>query len=792
MRLRRKTVFRILLAAAVLIAAVGLIAPRLNGDRFRERVKTSLRAALGREVDVTGDVRLDLFNGPGFSVDKVLVYDDPAVGLEPFAYVESLEARVSFASFWTGRLEFSNLRLLNASINLARPEGGHWNFESLLGRTAGASAAPGVRLPQIEVRGSRINFRFGETKSLFYLADARLDAAPPSSATGSWQVRFEGEPARTDRGSQGFGRFTASGRWHPGGAADGRIDASIEFENGSLSDLIRLAHGHDIGVHGHISSRARLSGPPSEIQIDGRMQIGDFHRWDLMPPHTDGWPLEYHGTLDLIGQTLRLETAPTDAARPVRIEFRATSFLSSPRWAALIKLDRLSLSPLTEIARHMGVALPEKLTASGELSGVIGYTPDTGIQGTLGAAEALVTMPDAPPLRLENALVRLDREAAHFEPAAFTAGGQSATLQGEYGWSLQSWSARITADEMAIASATSAGARLLGSVPLLEHCTHGNWNGELDYRKEGDQTGRWTGVFRVTGASLPVVGVADPLEIVSARVSVREDGFTVDHLRARAGTAELTGEYRFVPAAAYPHQLQLSVPKLTAEELERLLLPSLHRDETLLSRALRLERAPVPEWLENRRLEAAVEIGSLAVDELPLEKVRAHIRWEGAGFEASDLTAHFSDGSIAARLTANLKRSTPTYRVALRFRGLGWMGGNWNGRTTLETSGTGRDLLRNLRMNGNFKARSVALAAETEARDVSGTYAFTMQGRLPTFRFSDMILTLGDASFKGQGATGADGRVHLDLSDGQRQMRLSATVSPFQLELVHDRAPGTL
>jgi hypothetical protein len=130
--------------------------------------------------------------------------------------------------------------------------------------------------------------------------------------------------------------------------------------------------------------------------------------------------------------------------------------------------------------------------------------------------------------------------------------------------------------------------------------------------------------------------------------------------------------------------------------------------------------------------------------------------------------------------------------MALRYRGLGWMGGNWSGRTTLETSGTGRELLRNLRLNGTFKAHSVVLAAETEARDVSGSYAFAMQGKLPTFRFSDMILTLGDASFKGQGETGADGRVHLDFSDGQNQMRLSATVSPFQLELVHDRAPGTL
>jgi hypothetical protein len=793
MRLSKKTVLRSLLAAAALIVAVGLIAPRLDAGRFRERIKSSLRAALGREVDVTGEVRLDLFNGPGFSVDKVVVHDDPAIGLEPLAYVESLEARVSFASFWTGRLEFSNLRLLDASINLARPEGGHWNFESLLSRTAGASREAAARLPHIEVRSSRINFRFGETKSLFYVAEARLDATPPASSGDSWRVQFEGEPARTDRSSHGFGRFTARGRWRPANATAGRIDATIELERGSLSDLISLAHGHDIGVHGHVSTSVRLAGPPSEIRVAGRLQIGDFHRWDLLPPRTGGWPLEYRGTLDLVGQTLRLETAAQNGAPPppVGVQFRATGVLSQPRWAALLTLNRLPLAPLTEVARHMGVALPEALTASGELTGIIGYTPDAGMQGMLGAAEALVTVPDTPPIRLQNALVRLDREAAHLEPADFTAGAQAAAIEGEYDWSGQAWKARITAGDMAIASAAPAGARLLDTVPLLARCTRGNWSGELDYRKEGDRPGQWTGTFRVAGASLPVPGVADPLEIASARVTVRADGFSVDHLKARAGAAEFTGEYRYSPDAAHPHQLELSIPKLTAEELERLLLPALHRNETLLSRALRLGRTTVPEWLENRRLDATIEIGALAVDDFPFEKVRTHLRWEGAGFEAADLTAHYSEGTLAAHLTANLKRSAPAYHMALRFRGLGWMGGTWTGRSSLETSGTGRELLRNLRLSGNFKARTITLAADTEARDASGAYSFAMQGRVPTFRFSDVLLTLGDASFKGQGATGTDGRVHLDLSDGQKQMRLSATVSPFQLELSGEHAPGT-
>jgi hypothetical protein len=792
MNVRKKTILRLLLAVTALVLAAGLIVPLLDVDRFGERVKTSLREALGRDVEI-GKVRLELFNGPGFSVDRVVVREDPRVGIEPFAYVESLEARVSFTSFWTGRIEFSNLRLLNASINLVRPEGGRWNFESLLSRTAGAAASRDVHLPAIQVRGGRINFKFGDTKSIFYLADARLDATAPSPATGEWRVQFEGEPARTDRGSQGFGRFTAKGRWRPDRGTGGEIDAAIEVENSSLSDLMRLAHGHDIGVHGRVTSRARLSGPLSNIAITGRMQIGDIHRWDLLPPHGDGWPLDYRGTLDVIGQTLHLETVPPPGGTlPLSLEFRATNYLSQPRWAALIKLDRMPFAPLPEVARHMGLELPEALAVTGELTGVIGYSPESLLQGKVASGETSVAIPNAPPVRLANAQIRLDGDKVHLEPAAFEAGSQAATAEGDYTWATQAWSARVTAAGMTIAGGEPAGARLLAAVPLLEHCTAGTWSGQLDFRKAGDRPGGWSGAFRLENATVPLEGVADPVELASARVTLREDGALVDRIDGRAGAVDFKGEYRYTAGATHPHQLVLRIPKLDAEELERLLMPALRRDETLFSRALRLGRPRVPDWLEARRAEAAVEVGSLVVKGLPLENVRAHIHWDGATVETTDLAARFGDGHMTGRMTASLRRSVPSYRMNVRFRAVEWMGGKWDGRSAVQSSGTGADVMRNLRLEGSFKAKSVSLAAETEAKDVSGSYAFAMPRGMPTFQFSDVLITLGESMFKGKGATGADGRVYFDLSDGQTQMRMSATVSPFQLEMAASRNPGTL
>ena len=788
MKLRRKTVVLGLVAAAAAVLIAGLVAPLVDADRFGARVKSSLQAALGREVEI-GKVHLDVFNGPGFSVDNVVVHDDPAAGIEPLAYVESLEAVVSLKSFYTRRLEFSSLRLVNASVNLVRPERGHWNFLYLLSRTAGAASAR-VRLPEIQVRSSRINFKLGDTKSIFYLADARLDATGPSSPDGEWRLRFEGEPARTDRGSQGFGRFTVRGRWQPG-PQGGRIDAALEVENSSISDLMRLVHGHDIGVHGRVSSRARFAGPLADVQITGRIEIGDFHRWDLLPPRGQGWPLDYRGKLDLQAETLQLETVPpAGGTLPISLAFRTTGFLSRPRWAALIKLDRLPFAPLPEVARHMGLALPDALTVAGDLTGVIGYTPDSGLQGTVASGEASVAIPNTPPLEIETAHVRLDSEAAHLEPAVFKAREQTGAVEGDFSWTRQAWSARITAGSMDLGADTSG--TLFGVVPVLEQCTKGSWKGQLEYRKDGDLTGRWTGAFRIENASVPVTGLAEPLEVANARVILTDDGAVIDHMAGRVGAIDFHGEYRYAAGATRPHQLRLTIPKLDAPELERVLLPSLRRDDTLLARALRLGRVRVPEWLEARRAEAALEIGSTTVGDLALERVRTHVRWDGTTIEAGDLAARLGDAAISGRMTINLRRSVPAYRLTARFRNLNWMGGKWAGRSVVLTSGTGPELIGNLKMEGTFNAASMALSTENEAKDVSGAYAFSMANGLPIFRFSDLAMTMGEASFKGKGETGADGRLVFDLTDGQTQMRLNATLSPFAVEFLPVRAPGTL
>ena len=112
------------IAMAVLLMA-GIAAPYLSGNRFAPCIRAALESALGRKVEL-GAIHFSLFAGPGFSVDNVVIHENPAIGIEPIAYVGSLEAvprLTSIFGIFGGRLEFASIRLDDASINVAKTGG---------------------------------------------------------------------------------------------------------------------------------------------------------------------------------------------------------------------------------------------------------------------------------------------------------------------------------------------------------------------------------------------------------------------------------------------------------------------------------------------------------------------------------------------------------------------------------------------------------------------------------------------------------------------------------------------
>src|ERR1039458_6440856 len=100
------------IAMAVLLMA-GIAAPYLSGNRFAPCIRAALENALGRKVEL-GAIHFSLFAEPGFSVDNVVIHENPAIGIEPIAYVGSLEAvprLTSIFGIFGGRLEFASILL---------------------------------------------------------------------------------------------------------------------------------------------------------------------------------------------------------------------------------------------------------------------------------------------------------------------------------------------------------------------------------------------------------------------------------------------------------------------------------------------------------------------------------------------------------------------------------------------------------------------------------------------------------------------------------------------------------
>src|SRR5579859_1683152 len=535
MRHRIQLALKGLGAVCAVVLVAGTAAPFLGAGRYAEQIRTGLETALGRQVEF-GDVRFKLFSGPGFSINKVVIHEDPAFGLEPFAYVDSMDARLALWPLITGRLAFASLSLDDARLNLTRMEssaGAAWNFAELLHRTKFEA------LPALYVRSGRINFKFGDTKSVFYVTDTDLDVTPPSALSGEWRVRFSGQPARTDRPARGFGSLTANGTWRPAG----QLDLRVQLEPSAMNEMISLVYGRDIGVHGLVSARARLAGPLVDLHINGALNIEDVHRWDLLPQRGTGWPFEFEGRLNLPAERLEVDThSAAKGAQPLAVRFRVADYLSQPHWGVSLNWNRFGVEPLLQLARHLGAQLPDGLKMEGSLDGAIGYSGQGNWQGQLAFQDAAITIPNSAPIRFEQAKLLFEGGHVHLpEALARTPADDLARIEAEYDPVTGALNLSIVTDSMAVATLRSQAA--LAAVPMLEQVESGVWKGKLRYQREAGSVGEWSGAFQLADAEIPLPGIAEPLRVQSANAEIQGARVALEKIHASVGDLSAKADY---------------------------------------------------------------------------------------------------------------------------------------------------------------------------------------------------------------------------------------------------------
>lgn len=747
----------ILIAALLAIVIAGAAVPYIDAEGYRERIRTALQSSLNRRVKI-GKVRFNLFTGPGFSVQDVEIADDPSAGIEPLAYVDSLEARVTLRTLWTRRLTFSNLKLNEPTLNLVRNRQGTWNFQLLHG-VAG-------EFPTIQVRDGRINVKFDDTKSVFYLRDSDIDIDPVQG--GRLDIRFSGQPSRTDRAAQSFGLLLARGTWSQTGDAEPQLDFNAELEKSAISELVKLVEGRAIGMHGVVASRAHIAGPISKLAITGDMRLEDVHRWDLLPKG-GAWQFKYRGAMDLRGQTLDLAMAE-NPGEPLSAQFHVSELLARPQWTASVDLHDVRGAAFLEAAKHMGALLPEGVSFDGKLNGSVTLSSANGFQGKLSAQDAILKSPGAPDTKFRSAEVLLAGSLLQVGPSIIEAAGdQVAEVAASYDLDTRELDVQMKT------SAMDAGElqKFTGiHAPILSEFARGTWRGWLRYQSEGDPpVGSWSGDMEVRNAAVELAGLSSPVRVASASVALDGTSIVITRLAAHVDDIPFSGEFR--REAGKPDRVKLDIAAASLADLERVLAPSLQRKQGLLAR-FRLRNAPPPEWLRERRVEGSVRIERLTAAEQVWSVDEARLDWRATDLRLNKIRAHRGDAVAEGNLAVRLEANSPHYRLVGRVSDADYKNGTLTFEGTSETQGTGVQLLANARAEGSFEGEDIAFSPEAEFRAISGLFELTAPAKL---HLKNVAASQGLEEYTGQGAMQSDGRLLLEMTTGKRQVKLAGSLS---------------
>lgn len=652
---------RTLILLGVLLTLV-LAAPFISAEAFRGEIQKSLEAALSRKVQIGGKARFQLLPVPGLTVSDVTIAEDPAYSLEPFAYVASLEVQPRLLSLLTGRFEPSRLRLSEPSVNLMRGPAG-WNVQSLAGR--------GLVLPDIEVRNGRLNFKQQDEKSAFFLANALVDISAPSSR-GEVDIFASAEPSRTDRGAQGFGRFSLRGRVSVPAGRESEVDFDVELEPSALHAFNFFFGATGAEFQGKLSSRGRVKGPLSKAAITGSLLFESLDAKGFLPFQGRSHSLAYTGTMDFPGQRLQLDTK---ADPELQLRLRARNIFQQPKGGLLVALRQVQLEKLLDLGREANVKMPPGISTKGRFSGVLGYqwpsAQSIPAQGMLWFEDASLSLPENPVLGIGSAVVIVDGSAWRLPPSEVSVGeSQTARMGAE--WNVQSGALRLEVNTQLLSmKSLKTGLGLLlraSSLPLLSQSQGGSWQGQVLFeRLEDSDPGSWSGRLSLRNAVLSIDGLPEPLEISSASALFDANRVAIRSIRAAMGDLETEGEFTYYPSSGKPAEFQLTLAEASSGDLDRILRQALKPSEGLLDK-MRFRRTPSPEWLRTRHLDGRVLVKNLSFGEANIRNLPLRIRWRGELCKLSfgpSMLSLSSDGD-SAPLEGSL--DVPLWKDSMEYR----------------------------------------------------------------------------------------------------------------------------
>jgi hypothetical protein len=360
-------------AIAALLLILFLFRPGVYA--LRNRIANSIGSALGRRVSLD-NVRLRVLPRPGFDLEGLVIYDDPAFSSEPMIRAQEVSAAIRFRSLLRGRLEIATLSATEPSINLVRNNEGRWNLSSLIERNAQIPAAPTAKaaserrpaFPYLEASHARINFKMVQTKKSYALMDA--DVSLWQDSENSWGARMKAAPVRTDFNLTDTGLLQVNATWQR--AANLRLtplQVAVQWQYGQLGQITKLLSGKDRGWRGGVNFTAKLSGTPEALRIESVTAIEDFHRYDIAGSENVRLATSCSGQYNAVMSYL----ADLLCESPVNggiLRLRGGAILSSqpPDYHLMLSAEKVPLTSVLRLLRQAKKQVPGNLTASGLLN----------------------------------------------------------------------------------------------------------------------------------------------------------------------------------------------------------------------------------------------------------------------------------------------------------------------------------------------------------------------------------------------------------------------------------------
>lgn len=680
---RRRVLRRALAAAALLLAGLAAGVPFVRVPWLAAPFRRAMENALGRSIEFA-EVRFSLLPAPSVVAYQVVIGEDPAFGLEPFAYADELRAALRLPGLLRGRLEPAALRLTGASLNLARSGTAGFNLAVFLQKSL-AGAGKSEAIPGFSLRQSRINFREGVQKSAYYLNAVDLDLEPPRSRGGELRWRYEASPARTDRAEQGFGRFSGSGRWIPEGQG-GRFAVDVALERSSFSELLMLLAGRDLGLQGRFVARAFLDGPLHDLKLRGSLEMEDIDRPSLLGLRAQRYQLPLQGRLDLDRQTVELISAPPEKGKPalpLEVRLEGEGLLSSPRWTASLGFEALPAAALLDFCRRLGLEPPADLRVEARVSGSAAFATGKPAAGEIRAPEASVVLGDATPVHAEDGLLRLEGDLLQLERVRLiTPSGAGAELSGSWDIAQRRLQFELRSSGMDVDELARGLSSLPGLEPpsLLRACRAGTWRGRIGFSRsfplaEAPGPPRWTGQAALANTRCTPAGFPAPVHLEKAALELEDSGWRMTQAAGRFGNSVFGASIRYRPVDAIPAELRLEASRVDGADLDRLFHAALPQQPSLLERTLR--RRPAPSALQRLAVSGSLHADQLLLGRQEFRDVRSRFIWKGHEVLFEGLTGHWRGFLVQGQAAASLRSAPSRYRlravVSGPAAGAGWL-----------------------------------------------------------------------------------------------------------------------